>query len=745
MTVSGQFKQLTAALAFSALLLFGCGDKGTGSGRDGDSGGGDPSGSTYTVTFNANGGTGTAPAKQTVNAGTAITLPGGNGLTKNGYAFGGWNTNNSGTGTNYSAGGSYTPTRNTTLYAKWNSDSSGGKDDPPDTLNVDILVVDISSETSDWNYVAVGKDGSSMFIDVDESTDMPARVYIKPDKNSDSGATIFFKENGLPDKMVVGGHILYYGNFTGNKYDLAVIYPDNRIEYHFGIESDVNWDDYGSMSGLSKSQRLLDWKDVLANLGRSIITCVATYLVPNVFTGKICAASVTQTVVSAINVMLGDDVAEGVGIIIDAFGCANGDMMSCVLTVAGTINLISIMDSDLTDEKYEQMKEAAKMIYGDDGVVIAYFVAFNANGGSGAAPNIRAVESGSRTTLPEQGNLTRSGYNFNGWNTNSSGTGTNYSAGGSYTPTRNITLYARWTSTVRFDGNNGIIGGVAPSAVTVIDGFGITLPGQGGMTKNGYGGYRLAAWNTNASGTGEDYDTGSVYTPTGNITLYGRWVHECSGWVRGSQLNPNTNYTSFTDSRDGKSYMKVKIGAQTWMAENLDYDVSGSTKDVCYDNYDGCCAKYGRLYSLYDAQGGTNDNYVEVLTNIINGIAIQGVCPAGWHLPSGTEWDALENFIGGSETAGKYLKSLTGWYNRDGEPAGNGTDAYGFSALPGGYSATNSTLVGLGINAGVSGFWWNVGGVRYMYYDYDQSLMTETINTSSGLLSVRCVADGNAP
>jgi len=73
--------------------------------------------SSYTVTFNINGGTGTTPTAQTVTSGSSITLPSGNGLTKAGYTFDGWNTNANGMGQNYT--NTYTPTGNITLYAKW--------------------------------------------------------------------------------------------------------------------------------------------------------------------------------------------------------------------------------------------------------------------------------------------------------------------------------------------------------------------------------------------------------------------------------------------------------------------------------------------------------------------------------------------------------------------------------------------------------------------------------------------------
>jgi hypothetical protein len=74
---------------------------------------------TYTVTFDGNGASGTAPVKQTVNAGTVISLPNKEGLSKGSDIFAGWNERSSGTGTTYAAGASVTVTGNTVFYAQW--------------------------------------------------------------------------------------------------------------------------------------------------------------------------------------------------------------------------------------------------------------------------------------------------------------------------------------------------------------------------------------------------------------------------------------------------------------------------------------------------------------------------------------------------------------------------------------------------------------------------------------------------
>lgn len=177
--------------------------------------------------------------------------------------------------------------------------------------------------------------------------------------------------------------------------------------------------------------------------------------------------------------------------------------------------------------------------------------------------------------------------------------------------------------------------------------------------------------------------------------------------------------SNLTD-RDGNSYKTVKIGSQIWMAENLKVKTEDSR---CYEDKESNCQKYGRLY---------------------NWEAAKDACPAGWHLPSRAEWATLIVAVDGSiveyaleNTAGFKLKSSSGWYS-----SGNGTDAFGFSALPVGTRSHN-------------GRYYSEGNVAYFWssteddsdFAYSMSLLYN--NDDAGLyyftkdfgFSVRCLKD----
>jgi uncharacterized protein (TIGR02145 family) len=184
------------------------------------------------------------------------------------------------------------------------------------------------------------------------------------------------------------------------------------------------------------------------------------------------------------------------------------------------------------------------------------------------------------------------------------------------------------------------------------------------------------------------------------------------------------SFGTFTDTRDGQTYKTVTIGKQIWMAQNLNYKTKGGS--WCYEDSLSYCRKYGRLY---------------------NWNAAKKACPAGYHLPSRNEWDILDKAVGGERVADKKLKSKSGW-NRidDNNASGNGTDVFGFSALPGGCRF----YAGGFYHASGYGYWWSTwesnvsdgyAGYREMGGDDGYGCIPECLYNKDFGYSVRCVAD----
>ena len=203
---------------------------------------------------------------------------------------------------------------------------------------------------------------------------------------------------------------------------------------------------------------------------------------------------------------------------------------------------------------------------------------------------------------------------------------------------------------------------------------------------------------------------------------------------------------TLTDLRNGQTYKTVTIGDQTWMAENLNYAYTGvpasDSTSWCYDNDPANCVKYGRLYTwaaAMDSVGtwSTNGKGCGYGSTCSPTGTIRGICPEGWHLPDTTEWNTLFTAVGGQSTAGKVLKSQTGW-----DDSGNGMDAFGFSALPAGLRDDNGGYD----NEGSHAFFWS-STESYSYYAYymflyyyDDYAYLYLLNKYYGR-SVRCVKD----
>lgn len=206
------------------------------------------------------------------------------------------------------------------------------------------------------------------------------------------------------------------------------------------------------------------------------------------------------------------------------------------------------------------------------------------------------------------------------------------------------------------------------------------------------------------------------------------------------ELKPE--FGSMTDARDGRSYNTVKIGHQTWMAENLAYlpSVSPTSSKSASEPYyyvaeylgsDLTEARihpnylfYGTLYNWSAAMAadtGSTDNPVEV----------KGVCPEGWHLPSDEEFTILTNYLG--PDAFKMMKSINGWYGD------NGNNMSGFNALrcPEEYAAYYWTAS----THGTSGAWYLSLGF-YGISDVLYNGIHRWFAARERALSVRCVRNG---
>ena len=192
---------------------------------------------------------------------------------------------------------------------------------------------------------------------------------------------------------------------------------------------------------------------------------------------------------------------------------------------------------------------------------------------------------------------------------------------------------------------------------------------------------------------------------------------------KATYLNPKIKYDSIVDSRDGKVYKTVKIGDQTWMAQNLSYKMNGR---FCYKDSVKYCNSYGGLY-LWSAAIGQ----FEAECDSKESCKIQGICPNGWHVPDTTEWSKLYSAVGRTPNA-MQAKGFDYWPDA--------TDDYGFSVIPAGNWFHDGFY-----NLGFTGdFWMSTrkdGGEPY-YWDLDSEVAGfKTLISTQLRCSIRCIKD----
>lgn len=140
-----------------------------------------------------------------------------------------------------------------------------------------------------------------------------------------------------------------------------------------------------------------------------------------------------------------------------------------------------------------------------------------------------------------------------------------------------------------------------------------------------------------------------------------------------SNANSNTPVISITDA-DSNTYNTVTIGSQCWMAENL--------KTKTYLNGDPILSNLSGS-EWTNTTSGAYQISSDIYGNLYNAYAVadeRHICPAGWHVPSASEWDELLIYLGGEENAGGSMKETgtSHWL----DPNVGATNESGFTALP---------------------------------------------------------------
>jgi uncharacterized protein (TIGR02145 family)/uncharacterized repeat protein (TIGR02543 family) len=723
----------------------------------------------YSVYFNPNGATGTPPETIQRDSAAVVLLPNQAGLTKEWHRFAGWNTEADGSGRNYNTTDEYTFTQTATLFAKWTRDTytltinaaTGGTTSPnpgQTTYNAGTDVTVIATAAQDYTFT--GWSGATNTIN--------ATVTVRMDGNKE--LTPNFKQNTytLTTNISTDGGGTVSRNPDANSYS-----PGTEVRvtatpaqgYTF-----TGWSGASNSTNTTVTIRMDENKVLTAGFGRPNVTKFTVTFNGN---GAMTGSAPTEIWADS-----------GAAITLPGQGSLerNGYKFGWWTT-----------NSSGTGTKYNT-GDSYRVISGSTLFakwVPIYTVTFNGNSATnGSVPAAATADSGVTIMLPGQESLERSGYSFDGWNENNASTGTSYAANSSYIVKGNVTFYAKWkantyTLTINANPSNGGTFSRSPDQANYNYGTNVTVTAtpNPGYTFTGWSGaasetanpvtivmddnktltanFQQIPYSVTVSSVGAGASNNGSYVAGTTVTItagtapsgyvFKNWTTTSGGVTFANANSATTTFimptntvtvtanfvTGITDVRDGKTYRTVKIGSQTWMAENLNYQpLTGNS--WCYNNSTDNCNKYGRLYDWSTAMG-ISTSYNSQMWWDGSDVKRQGVCPTGWHLPSRSEWDTLVTYAGG-DVAGKKLKSQSGWNSYSGISS---TDEYGFSALPGGLR--NGSRGDFYDYAGKNGFWWTATeSFNYAYnedIDYRTDFVGEIGNLKSEGFSVRCLED----
>jgi len=275
----------------------------------------------------------------------------------------------------------------------------------------------------------------------------------------------------------------------------------------------------------------------------------------------------------------------------------------------------------------------------------------------------------------------------------------------------------------------------------------ITSEGSGGITQRG------VVYGTNPNPTVSNSVVQMNGSPnfTGQITnlMQGTIYHIrafCSGDF-GTTYGEQKTFTTlafFTPGAgvtdiDGNSYPTIIINGKEWMKENLkvskyrngDAIPNGLSNNAWQNATTGA-------YAIYNNNAANNTTYGK----LYNWYAVtdsRNLCPAGWHVPTNSEWTTLEDDLGGSQVAGGKLKEVSSLWI---PPNTGATNESSFSGLPGGYRYSGGSY----FDDGSLGFWWSstensAANAWSLYLKANNGFSNRNNYFKQNGFSVRCLRD----
>ncbi len=479
-----------------------------------DNGGGTTTPTNCTITYNGNGNTSGATSSTTVQRGKSATIAA-NGFAKSGSTFSHWNTAANGSGTTYNPGNTLTLNSNMTLYAIW-------KNNPPQTCTITYYGNGATGGSTGATTVNKGSQATVANIGFTWDASHPSKGTWNTAANG-SGTT--YKPG---DKITLNSNLALYAQWSTKSTDTSKEYGNWSIyQYHVYYYSN------GGSGSVSQ-------QDIEYRRQRTVTT-----IVKEMTDGKVTKETktpVTETINSTPSVTLRSNSFSAPTGFHKASGWSTGSGYTGkwwsrgrspepynsysysegqTITLSGNLNLWARWTPNEYDVSYYGNGATSGSMSGTHHVYDTTSYLRSNQFKRQYTVTYKPVAPAAGLQLSTSQANTLSSYSFLGWSTSAgslSKSGSNWIYGGSQvlgnganhnnltsSNGATVNLYARWQTNP------------------------VTLPSP---TRTGW---TFVAWydqesggNTpkNPDGTSHNGLAGSAYTPSGDITLYARWMRK---------------------------------------------------------------------------------------------------------------------------------------------------------------------------------------------------------------------------